>query len=63
MNITFVSIILLVISLILAFRSMKDLDFSKEIEKMLHRHKMKGTIVFFKDKIEHFTPHNHQHLH
>ena len=61
MKILLISGIILVIAFILALRSMKDFDFSQEIEKLLHQRKMKGTIVFFKDKIEHFTPHTHRH--
>jgi len=38
-----------------ALRSMKDLGFSQELEKAIKKGKMKGTIVFFKNKIVHYS--------
>lgn len=54
MEMSFAIVIIVTMSFVLALRSMKDLKFSKEIEKILHKKKIKGTIVFFKDKIQHF---------
>jgi len=53
-TITAVAFILL-ISFLLAARSMKDIHFSKEIEKSLRKKKIKGAIVFFKDRITHYS--------
>lgn len=44
-----------VLSFILALRSMKDFDSTHEMMSLLHMEKMRGTIVFFKDKIEHYS--------
>ena len=55
MDISIVIAVILVISFLLALRSMKDLKFSDEIEKILHKKKIQGAIVFFKDKIQHFN--------
>ncbi|MFZ2026020.1 MAG: hypothetical protein WAV30_01910 [Microgenomates group bacterium] len=43
-------IALLVISLILALRSMGDIQVPEEIQKMVRQNKHKGRIVFFKGK-------------
>ncbi len=50
-----VSGIIFVISFGLALRSMKDLKFGDEIEKMFKQRKIKGSIVFFQDKVEHYS--------
>ena len=50
-----VIIILFIISFVFALRSMKDLAFSKELEEVLKKNSMKGVIVFFKDKIVHYS--------
>lgn len=47
--------IIFLISLALAVRSMKDIHFPKEIEKNLRKKKIKGSIVFFKDRITHYN--------
>ncbi|MBP9816232.1 hypothetical protein KBD09_03305 [Candidatus Woesebacteria bacterium] len=54
MGIIAISCIILVISFILALRSMKDLKFGEELEKIFQRKKIKGTIVFFEDKVTHY---------
>lgn len=54
MDITVILTILLIISFFLALRSMKDLKFSDEIGKVIRKSKIKGTIVFFKDKVRHY---------
>lgn len=46
---------LFIVSLILAARSMKDLDVPDEIRKMLMNRKIKGTILFMKDKVTHYS--------
>ncbi|MCX6732357.1 MAG: hypothetical protein NTV98_02345 [Candidatus Roizmanbacteria bacterium] len=55
MNI-FIIIALFVLSLILAIRSMKDLNVPQEIHRMINNKKYKGKIVFFKDKkVKHYS--------
>ena len=49
MNILII-IALFIISLILALRSMKDLDVPDETHRMINNKKYKGRIVFFKNK-------------
>lgn len=46
---------ILIVSLILAVRSMKDLTVPKEIKAMLTSKKIKGTILFVKDQIKHYS--------
>ncbi len=48
-------VILFLVSFVLAWISMKDFHIPKEIRKMLSMRKMKGSIVFFKDKVEHYS--------
>ncbi len=47
-------LIIFFISLILAIRSMKDFNIPKEIKYLLDSKKIKGTIIFFKEKIKHY---------
>lgn len=47
--------IIFVISFILAIRSMSDFDIPKEIKYLLDSKRIKGTIVFFRDKIKHYS--------
>ena len=55
MNILIIAI-LFVISLILALRSMKDINIPQEIQRMINNKKYKGRIVFFKDKkVKHYS--------
>jgi len=44
----------LIIYFILALRSMKDFDMPNEIKKLLQNQKIRGTIIFLKDKIVHY---------
>lgn len=48
-------VIILFFSFILALLSMKDLGFADELRKILDRKKIRGTIVFFKNKIIHYS--------
>ncbi len=54
MDIIVTLVILFIVSLFLAIRSMKDVGFSQEIERSIRKNKIKGTIVFFKDRIKHY---------
>ncbi|PJC83204.1 hypothetical protein CO006_00610 [Candidatus Roizmanbacteria bacterium CG_4_8_14_3_um_filter_35_14] len=45
-----VFLVILIISFILALRSMKDFDMPNEIKKLLQNQKIRGTIIFLKDK-------------
>jgi hypothetical protein len=44
-----------VVSLILAISSMKDLNAPEEISKLISMRKIRGSIVFFKNKVHHYT--------
>jgi len=46
--------LILVISIILAVRSMSDFDYPDKIRQFIARSKIKGSIVFFKDKVRHY---------
>lgn len=46
---------ILVVSFLLALYSMKDLQIPSEIQKLLSRRKIKGTIVFLKNKVKHYS--------
>lgn len=46
---------ILVISFIMALWSMRDFKMPDEIQKLLMRRKIKGTIVFLKDKVKHYS--------
>lgn len=50
-----VIVLLLLISFLMALRSMKDFETPKEIARMLSLKKMRGTIVFMKDKVTHYS--------
>jgi hypothetical protein len=41
----------------MALRSMKDFDMPPEIHQMLRSKKIKGTIVFFKNRVTHHSAH------
>jgi len=56
MSFLLIILTILVLSFILALFSMKDLGFAEELKRMLDRKKIRGTIVFFKNKIIHFHP-------
>jgi hypothetical protein len=57
MNITIIAIFggILLASFIMAFRSMKDFEVPDEIKKILLPKTVKGTIVFFKNKVTHYS--------
>lgn len=44
-----------IVSFILAIRSMKDFYTPKEIHRLISMKKVRGSIVFFKDKINHYS--------
>jgi len=48
-------LLLFAISLITAFLSMKDMDIPKEIVRLISVRKHKGSIVFFKGKVKHYS--------
>ncbi|KXK10577.1 MAG: hypothetical protein UZ22_OP11002000681 [Microgenomates bacterium OLB23] len=50
MGIVGISVLILLISFVLALRSMKDVSFGDEVEKFFRRRKIKGSIVFLKTK-------------
>jgi len=52
MALTFLAI--LILSIILAFRSMKDFNVPSEISRLVQGKKIKGKIVFFKNKVVHY---------
>ena len=47
--------IIFFVSFILALRSMSDFNLSKEILKFINQRKIKGTIIFLKNKIIHYS--------
>ena len=49
-----VLIAILFVSFILAIRSMGDFEAPKEIKTWLSLKKIKGTIVFFKNRVKHY---------
>ena len=51
-----VFIAILILSFILAIRSMNDLNVPKEVSRIVTRRKVRGTIVVFKNKVKHFKP-------
>lgn len=52
MALTFV--LILVLAFVFAFLSMKDFDVPSEINRLIQGKKVKGKIVFFKNKIVHY---------
>lgn len=52
MLLTFV--IILVLSFILALRSMKDFNIPAEINRLVQGKKVRGKIIFFKNKVVHY---------
>jgi len=54
MNLTIIFVLIFFISLILALRSMKDFDAPREIKRIIDINNLKGSIVFFKNKIKHY---------
>jgi len=47
-------LLILVLAFIVALRSMKDFNVPDEINRLIQGKKMKGKIVFFKNKIVHY---------
>lgn len=47
--------IILILSLVLAIRSMKDFDVPESIKKLIMGKRAKGTILFLKKKIVHYS--------
>jgi hypothetical protein len=48
-------LILFIISLIAAARSMKDFEVPSEVRSVMNSKQVKGTIVFFKNTITHYS--------
>ena len=48
-------IVFLFFSFVLALRSMRDFDVPEQLKHLLKTKNIRGTIVFFKDKIEHHS--------
>lgn len=47
---------ILIVSFILAFRSMKDFDLPQEVIKLMNKNKaVKGTIIFLRGRIVHYS--------
>lgn len=55
MYLLFVIAALLLVSFILALISMRDLKLPEEVKKILKKNKIKGAIIFFKEKIVHYS--------
>ena len=53
--IIYIFTLLFVLSFILALISMRDFHVPEKIAKILLMKKIRGTIVFFKDKVEHYS--------
>lgn len=47
--------VLLIVSFVLALLSMRDLRVPKEIIRLISIRKHRGSIVFFKDKVRHYS--------
>ncbi|NTU73367.1 hypothetical protein HGB07_04330 [Candidatus Roizmanbacteria bacterium] len=48
-------ILLIIVAFALALHSMKDLNVPPEIAKLIRSKKVRGTIVFFKNKVHHYS--------
>ena len=53
-NMLFTFILILSLSFIVAFHSMKDFNVPNEINRLIQGKKIKGKIVFFKNKVVHY---------
>lgn len=53
MEIIFIALLLL--SIFITYKSMDDLETPKEIRNLINKKKAKGTILFFKKKIKHYS--------
>ena len=47
-------LLILILSMVLAFRSMRDFAIPKEIKHLLESRRVKVTIVFLKGRIKHY---------
>ncbi|MCL4374286.1 hypothetical protein M1523_00335 [Patescibacteria group bacterium] len=47
--------LLFILAFITALISMRDLGIPAEIEKLVRARRLKGTIVFFKKKVKHYS--------
>lgn len=54
MNLVIIAVVILIISFILAVRSMVDFEAPEAIKNILNFKRIKGSIVFFKHKIKHY---------
>jgi len=54
MYIFFILGLILILSFILAVRSMADFEIPKEVRRLLKINKVKGTIMFLKGKVKHY---------
>jgi len=54
MTIIVTVLLIFIISIILAFRSMKDFNVPSEINRLIQGKKIRGKIVFFKNKVVHY---------
>lgn len=54
MTIWQIIIIILFLSFIWALRSMNDFEAPKELKKLINFKRIKGSIVFFKNKVRHY---------
>jgi ABC-type transport system involved in multi-copper enzyme maturation permease subunit len=54
MSFLIIILIILIFSFILSFLSMRDLGFAEELKKILDRKRIRGTIIFFKNRIIHY---------
>lgn len=48
-------ILLLILSFVIALHSMKDFYLPKEIRRLIEARRVRGTILFLKGKIEHYS--------
>jgi len=54
MQIALILEFLFIIAFVMALLSMSDVHFADEVRKTIQKRKIKGSIVFFKDKITHY---------
>lgn len=47
-------VVIFLVSILLALRSMRDFHLPEELQRMLNAKKVKGTIVFLKNKVVHY---------
>jgi hypothetical protein len=55
MPLYYIFLLIFLISIILAIRSMKDFNTPSEVNNIIREKKSKGTIVFFKKNIKHYS--------